>query len=344
MQKINKIFGVLVISIIIAFFIVFCGCVAGPQGGPTPKETPSDSLGGKPSSMMGKIAFLSSGGNLHLINPDGTNEVKLVDGAGGDFLWSPDGKRIVYNNVKGIVYNGISVINVDRTNNININKKTMLQGMWSSDGKKILFVEWSDDQNLNTIDSDGRNLITLIKDNSTYRPCCAFFSPDNKKIAYIISGPESNGLYIMNTDGTGQKKLTTGYVDCYSGGGTVYSSDLAWSPDGKSIAYSKDNTLHSINPDGTNEIQIALGTEPVWTPDGKKIIYRKDALFQVNPDGTNIKLITGMTPPWGHIPSFSPDGKNFVFSSDSSIYVFTTDGSGSPKQIASGYNPKWSPV
>ncbi|MBT3217303.1 MAG: BamA/TamA family outer membrane protein [Candidatus Marinimicrobia bacterium] len=101
------------------------------------------------------------------------------------------------------------------------------------------------------------------------------WSPDGEKIALVAHQNNISNLYTINTDGTGQKKLTDFNND-------TQIMSLAWSPDGNSIAMAK------AGPDGNMDIythSIATGEMsrvtdnpsvdylPIWHPDGKQITF-----------------------------------------------------------------------
>ncbi len=61
------------------------------------------------------------------------------------------------------------------------------------------------------------------------------FSPDGKSIAYAVSNDdEFPAIYIMNADGTGDRKLVENTTSSTSSG-----ESIAWSPDGSGIYYTK---------------------------------------------------------------------------------------------------------
>ncbi len=89
-------------------------------------------------------------------------------------------------------------------------------------------------------------------------------------------------IYVMNADGTGLKKLTTGL-------------DPALSPDGQRIAFTRwggnGDTVRVINADGSGEravITVDKPRSPTWTPDGNRLIYEyvvKDTYCRDTPLG-----------------------------------------------------------
>ena len=147
------------------------------------------------------------------------------------------------------------------------------------------------------------------------------WSPDGTRIAY-----SNDGIWVVNTDGTGQQQLTT------SGYGPV------WSPDGTRIAYSNDG-IWVVNTDGTGQQQLTIsGYGPVWSPDGTRIAYSNDGIWVVNTDGTGQQQLTIS----GYGPVWSPDGTRIAYSNDG-IWVVNTDGTGQQELATSGGGPVWSP-
>jgi len=78
------------------------------------------------------------------------------------------------------------------------------------------------------VDANGQNLRQLTKSGAqAYQPV---FSPAGTRIAFVRLG---YGIYTMNPDGGGLRRMTTGARD----------ANPAWSPDGKTIAF--------VRPQGT---------------------------------------------------------------------------------------------
>lgn len=93
-------------------------------------------------------------------------------------------------------------------------------------------------------------------------------SPDGSKIAFL-----SGGIFVMNSDGTGQTLLST------------FGEVPAWSPDGTKIAFgSSSRTISSQNgiwvmnaADGSGKTQLTtFGHWPAWSPDGSHIAFSSD--------------------------------------------------------------------
>ena len=69
------------------------------------------------------------------------------------------------------------------------------------------------------------------------------FSPDGARIAYVVqNNDEFPGIYVMNSDGTNDRKLVVNSTSGTSSGGSI-----AWSPDGSRIYYTKFEILGNYN-------------------------------------------------------------------------------------------------
>ena len=87
--------------------------------------------------------------------------------------------------------------------------------------------------------------------------------PATSRIAFLSQHDGNLAIYVMNADGSGQTRLTTG-----GGAGPT------WSPDGSRIAFesARDGNLeiHVINADGSGQTRLtdnrARDEFPVWSP------------------------------------------------------------------------------
>ena len=96
------------------------------------------------------------------------------------------------------------------------------------------------------------------------------WSPRGGRIAFIRQSGDSFGLFVVNRDGTGLRRL---YV---TGSHTLHS--LAWSPGGRQIAFVKDEGSRG---NGLFTLSLASGSRPtklmgLWCPNCSEIetLYR----------------------------------------------------------------------
>lgn len=195
--------------------------------------------------------------------------------------WSPDGKRIVV---------GVGVFSAFLDSDI-------------GDKKPVDPVNGGAQVAILNADGSGFHVVTAGPDNNAF-PC---FAPDGKRIVYRTSGPEGDGLRIMNLEDRSVKVLTNNY-----------DNFPVWSPRGDLIAFMRRINgffeVMTIHPDGTGLQQLThtRGNEAhiAWSPDGERILFTssrmgfKDEVFYTNNpqpygeifvmryDGTDVEQLT----------------------------------------------------
>jgi TolB protein len=100
-------------------------------------------------------------------------------------------------------------------------------------------------------------------------------------------------IYVMNADGSGQRRLTNGWDCC-----------VAWSPDGGQIAFLRDHlsteaAIWVMNASGRGARRLARGRlgEPTWSSDGRHIAFDRDdagpmgGIWVVDADGNRERQI-----------------------------------------------------
>jgi Tol biopolymer transport system component len=163
--------------------------------------------------------------------------------------------------------------------------------VWCPDGKKIAFECFIDGPTESVRDSDQRQYrsdaadicVTNVDGSQRVRLTSnqvadtdPTWSPDGTQLAYI----SVDGVYVMNADGTNQRKLV--HIPLRS-----LSYDLpdrvVWSPSGQYLAFSacrevQDRDIYIVDVD-TSELtnltagNAALDTSPAWMPDTKLLVF-----------------------------------------------------------------------
>ncbi len=162
----------------------------------------------------------------------------------------------------------------------------------------------------------------------------------------------SRDLYIMNADGTEQRRITTGDVP------PVERAEYLVSPKGDRLAYRAGLTLYVVNTDGTGQRTIATANpsssdlvelfSPAWSPDGEYVAFVWDGdVYVSKADGSAPLRVTRsedvITPgclSWarnGYI-GFLKAGR-----ATNKIWVVRSDGSDA-RQVGWGLCPALSPA
>jgi len=203
---------------------------------------------------------------------------------------------------------------------------TLLPPLSGSGGGVIAFVSNRNGNHdiyiMNADGSDQRQLTT-----SPDQDGWPNWSPDGKQMAFQSNRSGALNIYLMDVlggsrvDDSKAQRLT----NSPPGRG---SWEPAWSPDGKWIAYSAQQTSGSdiflTNPDGTGRQRLtdnkAIDGAPAWSPDGKQIAFFSDRdgnweIYVMNADGSNVRRLTHH-PGQDHSPAWSPDGARIAFVSE----------------------------
>jgi Tol biopolymer transport system component len=211
------------------------------------------------------------------------------------------------------------------------------------------------------MNEDGHRQVRLTSERgNASSPQALFFeidpawSPNGRLLAFASKRTGTFDIYVMNSDGSGSRQLTSTSV------GDVHPT---WSPDGSRIAFDRGTSgrMYVMKADGTGVRRItddtADETDPAWSPRGNWIAYvRKtpgtDAreLWLVRPDGSGRRQLTSLGAV-SESPAWSPDGRRVAFSSTGGglkyqIYSVDSDGKGIRKLTRSSvdaFEPAWSP-
>lgn len=135
--------------------------------------------------------------------------------------------------------------------------------VWLSDisslGTKIVYGDGAVAYYYCTMNLDGSNVQSFPYSYLQY-------SPDENKIVYKEKiGNEINQIFITNSDGTNRVDLYTTSLNNYS--------TPKFSPDGIRLLYAVNDSIYTMDTDGSEKTFLAIGNYPQYTPAGTHIIY-----------------------------------------------------------------------
>jgi Tol biopolymer transport system component len=165
------------------------------------------------------------------------------------------------------------------------------------------------------------------------------------RIAYMSDRGNVGDIYVIALDGSAPRRLTA--TD-------VRENGPAFSPDGRTIAYTRVGELWLMDADGGNQRPLTgqYSDRPTWSPDGRTIVFSgsrpggaRTGLYSIGVDGSGLRRLTtvddsrAMT-----MPSYSPDGSTIAFQRGG--YLALIDSDGTDERIISpellGVIPAWS--
>jgi Tol biopolymer transport system component len=292
----------------------------------TPSSAPSIAASVAPT-VSGQIVFEDSGqdflySQVWIENADGSNVRKLVSDSFTDAAvsLSPDGRTAVFYRfpVDPKLPGTVLLVNADGSGLHELDTGSRAKGCdagpegdaWSPDGRRLVYARFCFDKAGTFVES---------------------------------------GLWTINVDGTGVRRVTTGTTASHT-----EDHRAGWSPDGKQLVFERIDTsaaperaaIFTVGVDGKNLRQVTPwkldANDPDWSPDGTLIAFNSTAepsptqnIWTIKPDGTGVAQLTTYNEAGQATfhPSWSPDGTQILYSHNPStdgwgdFFVMNRDGS-----------------
>jgi Tol biopolymer transport system component len=192
---------------------------------------------------------------IYVMDADGGNPKRLTSHPARDVSasWSLDGRKIAFMSDRNGEFE-VWVMNADGSSPAGVTYfGSNWFPRWSPDGQKLAYHVGRDIHVLDVGEAKFRRL-TIDPNNGMYPS----WSPDGRQIAFMSWRAGPNEIFVMNADGSGQRRLTQ------TTSGDVI--DPRWSPDGEQIAFvhvprglqaSGPKVIYVMNADGTNARRLS---------------------------------------------------------------------------------------
>jgi TolB protein len=211
---------------------------------------PAVSPSGKQLAFYGKYDKFKTW-SIHTVNLDGQNVRRLTHKKNvwdSSPTWSPDGQMIAfareYRGDDGQFLGEIWLMNADGTNKQQIKALKGSSPEFMPDGR-LLYQTMTEPSQISIANIDGTEITQLTNDDSNNYH--AKISPDGKQIAYLANRDGNQEVYVMDINGSNQRRITKNYISEW---------DPAWSLDGSKVLFSSQNVhgfydIYKANKDGS---------------------------------------------------------------------------------------------
>ncbi len=278
--------------------------------------------------LAGKIVFqVATGGDLYLVNADGSGLRRLTDGI--DPALSPDGTQVAF--TRWGAPHGVFLLDLHAGQERRVVSANRPRSpTWSPDGSQIAFVH--------LIGTDTCLVSPFgCLDEATLR---ARFGGQDCLVTpfgrtciqdYEQRTTERMGIARVNADGQGWLDIPA----------AADAQAAAWQPGSDTLLYRGANGFQTTGPGRSPQtlVQDAAVGSPTWSLDGTRIaaqvrLHDRTDIFLFDASGQRVAQLTATTTGGVHnvAPAWSSDGKSLLFLSNRAgawrLYRMNADGSG----------------
>ncbi len=248
----------------------------------------------------------------------------LAKGLRSQPTWSPDGNLIAFVD-SAPERAGLWLVDVRTAKEKRVYQPSagsVVGASWSADGRLFFSLGNEQTYQLWSIKIDGTEAHEVAKFKS--KVSSAVISPDGSRIAFLSFGEGSPQLWVMNTDGSGERRLTSG-MNFGEGQYASYKPPV-WSPDGLTIYFvaalkpnpflgawkisvdvGEPRRIGNINHDITNVSVTRKGAIALTTYEPRLRIAT------VSSSGGKPRSVLNEPTEDAFLPAWSPDGRSLAY-------------------------------
>ncbi len=257
-----------------------------------------------------KIVFSSNrdgAWDIYLMNPDGTEPEGLTHLDGNNYhpTWSPTGRHILFTSDRD-GFLDLYLMNADGRNTRRVFRQWDVRQhpTWAPDGKRIAYVRGS----LNQKDKKVTRLYIAAIEGAREEPLAdgsfPTWSPGGTEIAFVGANGEIRAI-----------NVETQVEEVIAPMKGAVAMDLAWSPDGTQLAFTRLELFDFI-ADKAEEARDALKAGDkqgvVIKGEGKPVDIQT-TIYSINRDGNGLKQIVALDGTKTSEPTWSPRGDDLIY-------------------------------
>jgi len=207
------------------------------------------------------------GSELWRTDAQGRVAQQLLERVGG-YTWSPDGKWIAY--TQAIPQKGASlwIMRPDGSGKQKVVEELKTGEVYWGSEDRLIYIAL--DGSIMSVTRDGaqvKQLVAPLIPSVIPLVARSALSPEGNRLA--LGGPD---VWLVNLEKPEELKKITPYYGAFSG----IRGGLVWSPDGSKVAYASDHEIYIVDKEGSNATKVKTAWEPsdlAWSPDGKVLAF-----------------------------------------------------------------------